>query len=338
MAHVYSNQEISELLTNIATAYEIKKKNRFRTVAYQNAADTINTYPQNIYEIWQQDPKSLDNVPGIGQGILEKLHHLFSTGHLHPHIKKALKNIHPAVFTFTKVNGIGPKIAHKLTLHLKFPQRNPIKSLEKLITYAQNGKIRHLPTFGEKSESIILENTQNFLGHRAKMTYSQATTATQNIIAYLHQKFPDLIIEPLGSLRRQAPFIGDIDIAAQNSQATPILDYFIQYPQSIHTIVKGPKKASIKTLNDIRVDLMVQPYSTWGSLLQHFTGSKQHNIKLREYAQTLGYSLSEYGIKDLRSQQIHTFKDENSFYHFLGLNYIPPQQRLGKDEIDQAKI
>lgn len=334
----YTNQEIADLLSDVAIAYDIKKKNRFRTVSYENAADAIATYSQPIQDLWTSDRASLDTIPGIGKGIMEKLDFLFSRNQLHPHIVQAFKNIHPAVFTFTKVNGIGPKTAFKLTKYLQFPKTDPLKALDKLVWYAKRGMLRNIPKLGEKSEADILENTLNFLGRKEKMPLALARSTAQDIISYLHQGYPDLLIIPLGSLRRASALVGDIDLAAQSGHAADILDYFADYPAKYQLIAKGPKKASLRIRNDIRIDLMVQPQTSWGSLLQHFTGSKLHNIKLRNYARTLGFSLSEYGIKDIKNGQLHTFDNETDFYRFLHLSYIPPEKRLGEDEIEKAKI
>src|SRR4030042_5915875 len=116
----YRNSQVAEFLQNIATAYEIKHKSRFRIVAYQNAADTVLTYPENIYDLWLKDPKLLDQVPNIGPGIVKKLDYLFTHHQLYPKLTPIFKNIHPAAFTFTKINGVGPLIASKLTQNLKF--------------------------------------------------------------------------------------------------------------------------------------------------------------------------------------------------------------------------
>jgi len=333
---IIPNEEIAELLSNIATAYEIKNKGFFQINSYKNAADTIVSNPTPLQEIWQQDPKLLDDIPNIGSSILAKISYLFEHDSLHPSIVKTFSDIHPAVFTFTKVNGIGPKIAFKLTQHLKF-SRDPEKSLDQLIKFAQQGKVRTIEGLGEKSEASILQNTTNYLGRGQRMAYSDAQKIANDIVQYLQSEFPQVVFEPLGSLRRQSQTVGDIDIAAQSSDAAPILKLFVAYPKSIQTVAQGDKKASIKILHDVRIDLMVQPKKSWGSLLQHFTGSKQHNVELRKYAQTLGYSLSEYGIKDLKSGQIHYFDNETDFYHFLKLNFIPPAERRGENEIALAK-
>jgi DNA polymerase (family X) len=334
--HTYSNEEIAEFLTNIATVYEIKNKSYFRTVSYKNAAESVASHPKSIQKLWSQDPSNLDSIPNIGANIQEKLDYLFKNNQLHPSLIKSFKSIHPAVFTFIKINGIGARVAHKLTTNLKFSS-DPAKALNQLVRYAKSGKIKEIETFGDRSEASILTNTLNFLGRTERMSFDQAQKIAQQILDHMKKKYPKLIYIPLGSLRRQSQTVGDIDIAVQSEDTQNILDHFIAYPDSIQTIARGPKKASIRIRHDVRIDLMVQPAKTWGSLLQHFTGSRQHNIELRKYAQSLGYSLSEYGIKDLRTNQVYTFQDEVDFYKFLGLNYIPPQERLGESEIEKYK-
>lgn len=335
--HQYTNQDLFELLQKIATAYEIKNKSFFQIRAYQNAAETIVTYPQNIYNLWQKDKNLVDQIPGIGESILTKIDYLFTHHQNHPHVKKIFENIHPAVFLFTKINGIGPKNAHKLTSNLKF-SKDGHKAVKQLIKYAQKGSIRQIETFGEKSENLILENTLQYLGNTSRLTLSQAQKISNHLISYLKKRFPKTEFIPLGSLRRLNNTVGDIDIAAKSTNSQAILNHFVNYPPSLQTIIKGQKKASIKIKDNIRIDLMVQPETSFGSLLQHFTGSRQHNIKLREYAKNKGFSLSEYGIKDLKTGKLYTFKDETSFYNFLGLNYIPPENRQGLNEIENAKI
>ena len=120
--HPFTNSEIAKHLTDISTAYEIKNLNRFRIISYQNAADTILTYPKSIYEIWAKDKSELDNIPGIGPSIMKKLDYLFTTGKPYPSLKKVFANIHPSVFLFERIDGIGPKIAYKLTT-FKISQR-----------------------------------------------------------------------------------------------------------------------------------------------------------------------------------------------------------------------
>lgn len=332
----YSNTEIAEFLQNIAIAYEIKKKDFFRIRSYQNAAETILTYPESVYQLWQKDPQLFDNIPNIGPNIFKKITYLFETGKLHPHIIKTFKGISPLVFTFTKINSIGPKTASILTKKLKF-SKDPHKALNQLVKYCQLGKIKNWPQFGEKSENSILKNTLVFLGQNRRMSYLEAKNISNKIISYLQQKFPQVKIYALGSLRRQTKTVGDIDLAIKSNKSSEILNYFLEYPKNIQTINQGKKKASIKIYPDIRVDIMIQPSKNFASLLQHFTGSRQHNILLRQHALNLGYSVSEYGIKDLKSGKIFTFKTEKKLYNFLNLCYIKPKDRIGEYEIDLAQ-
>ena len=333
----YTNDQVAQHLTDIATAYEIKKKSRFRITAYQNAADTVQNYPKDLYFLWTKDPQLLDSIPNIGPAIQKKISYLFAHHQPYPSLKTIFANIHPAVFTFTKINGIGPLIAHKLTRYLKFP-RQPELALEKLIEHTQKGKLRKLAGFGEKSEKVILDNTLSFLGRKDRLPLATAQTMANKIILYLQTKFPKTTFIPLGSLRRQNPSVGDIDIAVASQNATEIIDYFVDYPGSTQTISRGENEASIRLLHDIHVDLMVKPPKGFGALLQHFTGSRQHNILLRRHAIQMGYSLSEYGIKNTKTGQLHQFDTEKDFYHFLGFKLIPPQERVGEDELEKYKI
>jgi DNA polymerase (family 10) len=337
MSKNFSNSQVSEYLTNIATAYKIKNKSRFRIVAYENAADTVLTYPENLYELWLNNPKSLDSIPNIGSSILKKIDYLFRYGKVYPRLVPIFKSIHPAVFTFTKINGVGPLIAYKLTQALKF-SKDPSKALDQLIFYCQKNKIKNIPSFGENLEKLILNNTLSFLGRKNRMSLKDAQKLAAKIIRYLRHRFSDTEFIPLGSLRRLSETIGDIDIACASNRSEEIIDYFLQYPEIIQVIAHGKNKASLRILNDIHVDLMVKPKSSFGALLQHFTGSRQHNILLRRHALKSGYSLSEYGIKNLKTAIVHKFANEAKFYNFLGLKYIPPSERIGKSELEKYKM
>lgn len=320
----YTNVEIAQFLEKIAVAYEIKNKNRFRIIAYQTAAEYIKSYPKSLEEIWRKNKMDLDNVPGIGEAILKKLDYLFTHHQYPPKVKALFKSIDPAVFVLNEVNTIGPKTAAKLVKEIKFP-RDKEKIIEKLIAYAK-----------KNNKPTLLKNAQDFLGIAKRIPLKDAQAISNEIIKYLKNKFPNLLIIPLGSIRRLSETIGDIDLAAQSDQNQEILDYFVNYPKSFGTFDRGPKKASIKLENNLRLDLMIQPQKSWGSLLQHFTGNRQHNILLRRHALKMGLSISEYGIKDLKTGKLHTFTNEPDLYNFLNLNYIKPQDRLGEHEIENA--
>jgi len=322
----YTNSEIANFLEKIAIAYELKKKNRFRIVAYQNAADFIRNYPESLETIWQNNKMDLDNVPGIGEAILKKLDYLFTHHKNPPKVQTLFNSINPAIFVLSEIDGIGPQIAHKLTQHLKFP-KDRMKIINKLIYYASKNKIATIPTFGKKSQSLFLKNAKEYIGNVERMPYNIANKLATEIIDYLKQKFPKYEILALGSLRRKTPTIGDIDIAACSPKSTEIIEYFVNYPSSYGTFDRGPKKASIKLKGNIRVDLMVEPKENWGDLVQHFTGSKEHNIELRRFALKKGLSISEYGVKDLKTGKLHKFDNEIDLYKFLDYPYPLPENR-----------
>ena len=170
------------------------------------------------------------------------------------------------------------------------------------------------------------------------MSFQKAKALATKIIAYLQSRFPETNFVSLGSLRRHSDNIGDIDIAAASSDSQNIIDYFLTYPDTVEVIARGKNKASLRLLNDIHIDLMVKAATSFGALLQHFTGSRQHNILLRRHALKLGYSLSEYGIKEIKSGTLHKFSDEEKFYNFLNLKYIPPEERVGEGELEKYKV
>ena len=194
----YTNQQVAQILKDIATAYIIKKKNKFRINAYQEAAENVITNPQPLYLTWQKDPKLLDNIPGIGPAILKKLDYIFKNNKLPESILRAKKGIPQATFYFTKINEIGPKTAYKLTKELKFP-KDEIKAIKKLIIYCQQAKIRSSEDFGQKSEQVILENASDYLRKKNRIPLTLAQTIANDLIVYLHQKFPKIDIIPLGT-------------------------------------------------------------------------------------------------------------------------------------------
>jgi len=312
---VYTNVEIAKFLEKIAVVYELKNKNRFRIIAYQNAADFIKNYPKSLEDIWKKDKKELDNVPGIGEAILKKLDYLFTHHKNPPKVQKLFDSIHPAIFILNDIPTIGPKTAAKLVKEIKFP-REKTKIIEKLIEYAQ-----------KNNKTALLKNAREFIGNVDRMPFETANKLATEIIDYLKQKFPNNEIIALGSIRRKVSTIGDIDLAVCSNNAKEVLDYFVNYPLSYGTFDQGPKEASIKLKGNIRVDLMVEPQENWGDLIQHFTGSKEHNIALRRHALKLGYSISQYGIKDLKSKKLYKFTNEKDLYDFIKYPYLEPEKR-----------
>lgn len=338
-----TNIEIAELLRDVAAAYQLKDaaKNKFKIVAYQRAADAVEHATSELKDLW--DDGKLKEVPGVGPSIAEHLDEIFRTGKS-KHFEEVMKGLPPAMFEFMKVPGIGPKTAYKLVTQLN------IKSMNQLEEAAKKGKIANLGGFGQESQADILKSVQeqrskkNVVRHL--LPYAEATAGL--IIDWMMKDKNVKEVDPLGSLRRRASTIGDIDLSASTNNPAEVLEHFTKYPETQRVLEKGTRTSSIIIPGNIQVDLMVETPDAYGSLLQHFTGSKHHNIALREIALKKGFSLSDYGITNLKSQKLKVkstgqkskltkFDTEKKLYNFLGLDYIEPEMREDTGEIDIAR-
>jgi DNA polymerase (family 10) len=331
-----SNQEIAKLFKDIAAAYSIKdeKKFRFQIMAYQKAADTVSSLTSEIIDFYKDD--KLNSLPGIGQTIKSHLQELFKTGKV-TQFEWALRDIPEAIFPLLDIPSFGPKKAYRLVT--EFHLNNPKTVLEDLEKIANQGKIAKMDGFGEKSQNDIIRAITEFRlgkGKTTRMTLPYAAEVADKMVSYLKQSKDVIKAEPLGSLRRKMATIGDIDIAVATNNPRNVLDYFTSYPYKERVIEKGDISSSLLVSGGKQVDLMTSPPEAFGSLLQHFTGSKNHNVHLRELSLKKGLSLSEKGIKNLskKSLPIQKYASEEKFYEAIGLQWIPPEMREDKGEIE----
>lgn len=333
-----SNIEIAKLFRDVAAAYTIKSeyKYKFQILAYLKAADSIEHLSTELKTLYEQG--NLEKISGIGSTIEKRLIELFQTGKV-KHFEEAFEGISPAVFPLLDVPTFGPKKAHKLVTH--FNLDNPRTVISDIKRLALEGKIQELDGFGEKSQADILQAINEYSTGTTKssrMVLPYAFTLAWEVVEYL-KKHKDVIeVEPLGSLRRMSATIGDVDIAITSKNTEAVIDYFIAFPGKERVIERGPTTASILIGGGKHVDLLILPPEQFGSLLQHFTGSKQHNVALREYALKKHMSLSERGIKLLNKKKspLVEFKSEEEFYRYLGLDWIPPEIRENGGEIEAA--
>lgn len=330
-----NNIEIARLLKKMAAAYTILGENRFKVIAYENAATAVEHATSELQDIWEEG--KLDSIPSLGPSITAHLDELFKTGKS-KHFNEVLSKVNPAIFSLLEVPGLGPKKAEKLTKLLKITGPNAIEQLEKAASSHQIAKIEG---FGPKSEQDIMENIERHKRGAIKekrMVLPAADLMADEVIAYLQKKVGAKIdrIDKLGSLRRQVSTVGDLDMAVATSDPELVVEAFCGYPSKTEIIEQGPTGASILLNSGRQVDLRVSDLNEYGAMLQYFTGSKYHNIKLREFALKKGLSLSEYGIKNLKTKKIEKFKDEESIYKSLGMEYIPPELREDAGEIEAA--
>lgn len=333
-----SNQQIAKLFKNIAAAYSIKdeKKFRFQIIAYQKASETIANSTSEIKDLYLE--KKLDSLPGIGPTIKSHLEELFEKGKV-SHFDWVLKGIPSSVFTLIDIPSIGPKKAYKLTRELSL--NKPDTVVDELIYRAKKGKIAKLPTFGEKSQEDILQALLEYKQGKNKsvrMVLPYAYDLATKVLEYIKKSDAVIETETLGSMRRMKATVKDIDIAVASNNSQAVVKHFVSYPYKARIIEQGPSTASILTTSGKQIDLMVQPLKSFGSLLQHFTGSKNHNVHLREYALKKGLSLSERGIKQLsdKENKIKQYQTEEEFYNAIGMNWIPPEIREDTGEIELA--
>ena len=332
-----TNQEVAKILRNVAAAYIIRdeKKYLFQIIAYQKAADAVEH--SNIEFKTLYDQGNLEKIPGIGPTIRSRLDELFKSGKV-AHFNQVMSGVSPAVFPLLDIPSFGPKKAYRLVANFKL--NNPKTVIEDVKKLAAEGKIASLETFGEKSQNDILQaileyNTGTTKTNRMVLPY--AFQLAEQVLDYLKKSRDVIKAEPLGSLRRMAATVGDVDFAVITKNPKSVIGHFVEFPAKERVIEKGPTTASILIGGGKHVDLLVLPPEQFGSLLQHFTGSKHHNVALREYALKKRFSLSERGIKlQKENNKLVEFGTEEKFYKYLGMDWIPPELRENTGEIEAA--
>ncbi len=330
----WTNQEIAQLLYRIADILEIQGEIVFKVVAYRRAADAIEHLGRDIRDIWQNDPKNLRAIQGVGEAIADKIDELLRTGEL-GYYKKVAKGIPPGIFEMLTIPDVGPKTVARLWKELK------ITDVVKLEKAARAGKLRDLKGFGARSEEKILAGieAQRRKKSSTRVTLGAAYPFAQQMVDALRAACWSAIrdIAPAGSLRRMKPTIGDLDILVSSDSPQQIIDAFVNLPQVRDVNAKGTTKASIVAQNGLQVDLRVLESKHWGAALQYFTGSKEHNIDLRNIALDQGLSLSEWGFKTVKGEKEIFTPREEEVYEKLGLQWIPPELREATSELEAAQ-
>jgi len=328
-----TNLQLAQLFRNISAVYQIMNENRFKIIAYERAADNIEQLASEAKEYWEEG--KINEIPGIGSTIASHLDELFKTGHA-KHFDTTLAKVPQSIFPLLSVPGIGPKRAYKLVHELHLTNEQTV--IQELLKNAKAHKIASMEGFGEKSEEEIIKSINTYLKGGIKenrITIREADEIAASIESFLRKNTHVLRVDVLGSLRRRVSTIGDIDIAIVTNNPDEAIAYFCTYKHE-KIIEQGPTGASLLLHNGRQIDLRVQEDNSYGAMLQYFTGSKNHNISLRTYALSKGFSLSEYGIKEGKTKTIKKFKNEEAFYHHIGLSWIPPELREDKGEVQAA--
>ncbi|MFA5776488.1 MAG: DNA polymerase/3'-5' exonuclease PolX [Patescibacteria group bacterium] len=328
----YTNKEVCQRLKEALAAMEIKGANVFKIRAYQNAISSIESITNSVYDLWQNN--QLDQIMGMGVSLKGHINELFTTGKVEEFT--ALKKDLPAgMFALIGIKGVGAKTAFKLAT--AFNLNDMETAVEKVRQAATESKIQQLPGFAEKKEADILKAIEQEKMNKnvmPRLLLNQAEEISQRIADYMSKETAVEKIETLGSLCRRASTVGDLDIAVATKSPDVVIKHFLEFPEVEEVTGGGDKKASVRLKNGVQVDIRTSDPSSFGSMEQYFIGSKQHNVVLRTYALEKGMSLSEYGIKV--SGKLHEFASEKAFYKKIGLEWIPPEIRQGKDEVELA--
>ncbi|MEW5805752.1 MAG: DNA polymerase/3'-5' exonuclease PolX [Acidobacteriota bacterium] len=319
------NKDVAAIFDRIADILEFKSENPFKIRAYRKVARIIADLSQDIEKINEEG--KLKEIPGVGEGIAKKIKEYIDTGRMKKY-EEVKAGIPDELIAMLAIPSLGPKSL--ALIHSELKVRN-IGELKKAI---EDGRVAGLKGFGEKKASNILKGIALHIGGMERMPLGIASPIAEAIITTLRKNRNISAIEPAGSLRRSCETVGDIDILAAGKNGKEIINAFVHLPQVREVLAAGETKGSIRVEEGKQVDLRVVDEESFGSALQYFTGSKNHNIKLREIAKEKGYKLSEYGI--FRNDDKVAGKTEREVYEKLGMKWIPPELREDAGEIEAA--
>lgn len=326
------NSDIARVLSEIADLLEIQgDPNPFRVRSYQKGAEAIESYAGSVERLAaDEDPRKLLEIPGVGASIAGKIREICETGDCQER-KRLLEQTPASLLELLSLQNLGPR---KINLFHKTLQ---IRTLDDLERAARAQELRALPGMGEKSEQKILQSIEQYRRSRGRMRLSEAMEISDGLVNWLRSSAALDRIEVAGSLRRRRETIGDIDILVTCKQPGAVLDAFTGFRDVQEVLGHGETKASVRLGRGLQADLRVLPDESFGAALQYFTGSKTHNIALRERARRGGYKVSEYGVFTVGDDRRVAGATEEEIYRLLDLDFIPPELREDLGEIEAAE-
>jgi DNA polymerase (family 10) len=324
------NADVADRFDELADVSEILGEQGFRVLAYRRAATRIRETGASVAELALAG--SAKELPGIGATIEAKIVELTETGAMEA-LEKRRAEVPDEVTQFLRLPGLGPKTAARIWRELG------VTTLEGLREAAEQQRVRTLQGLGAKSEEKILEALAKGFGPEPETRGLLAVglPVVRDVVAALREHPASVEVSEAGSVRRGRETFRDLDVIATATDAKALIGHFVALPWVLEVAARGDTKATIETKQGIRIDLRVVPPEDFGSLLQHFTGSKDHNIALREEAQRRGLSISEYGVTVVETGEVHRFANEEGLYRFLGYALIPPELRENGGELGAAR-
>jgi DNA polymerase (family 10) len=333
---ILSNGELARIFHEIGDMLEVKGELVFKTVAYHKAADAIAHSPVEVSRAYLDGAPP--RIPGVGEAIAKKIEELARTGRL-VFYDRLREEVPPSLVALLGIPGVGPRTVKQLHEELR------VETLEDLRRAAEAGALRGLKGMSEKTEQGILSGIAALDARQERMRLGQAEAIVKTLIAELSDSPGLRSIQPAGSFRRRRETVGDLDLLAETDRPLDLVERFTSLGSVEAVIAKGPHKAAVRLIRGPQVDLMIMPPGQAGTYLIHFTGSKEHNVRLRGIARDMGWSLSEKGYLRLGDDgepltgdagELLTFPTEAEAYGFLGLPYIEPELREDRGEVEAA--
>lgn len=323
-----NNRQLADTFTLIANLLEIKGEIIYKTLAYRKASESLMGLGRDASEYWKEG--KLEDIPGVGKAIAEKIDELLTTGKLE-FLEKLKKEVPEELAAWLAVPGLGPK---KIAMIWK---TLGITALTQLEAAAKEGKLRDLPGMGAKSESAILEGIASLSRRSGRIPLGRAYPLAQEIIKTLKGVKGVVDAAPAGSLRRMRSTVGDLDILVAAKDSAPVMDAVVNLPGVSRVLGKGETKSSIEFADGVRAQVWVHSPEKFGTALQYATGSKDHNVQLRQLALDKGLSLSEHSFARVKGGKEIFCATEEEVYETLGLPWIPPELREDRGEVQAAK-
>ena len=325
-----NNKRIASVLNETADLMEIADMDGFRIRSYRNAALVIESHPESIDEIVRDPEKDVTEIRGIGKGIKAVLEELLERGSFERR-DELLKLYPPTALELLKIPGLGPKSIALIYTHYRV---STIDGLEQL---CREEKLQALPRMGKKLEEKVLRGIESYKRSAGRYLLNFADRSAQAIIQYLSEIEGVDRITAAGSLRRGKETIGDVDLLVTGPKAAGALEHFVKYPAVEEVLAHGETKASAKVGREgLQVDVRALEAGSYGAALQYFSGSKEHNVALRDRAVRMGLRLNEYGLYRNSDEKKIAGSDEAEVYEKLGLPWIPPELRENQGEIEAA--
>ncbi|MEV0274045.1 DNA polymerase/3'-5' exonuclease PolX [Hamadaea sp. NPDC050747] len=322
-----ANDTVAALLEELADLLAVTGgADSFKIRAYDKAARAVAAYHEDISTL---DAAGIGQIPNVGKSMTAKVVEYLETGAIGA-LEELRTRIPPGALQLMEIPGLGPKKAVTLTKELD------VASVEELAAAIEAGKLDGLPGFGAKTADNILHGIELLRRNEGRVLIDTATAVAEEIVTALSRVPGCVSISIAGSLRRFRDSIGDVDILAAAEDSAPLMEAFRSLPAASEVIGSGPTKTSIRTRRGLQVDLRVVPPAAWGAALQYFTGSKAHNIRVREIAVHSKLKLSEYGLFDAETGELLVSRTEEEVYERLGLPWIPPTLREDRGEIEAA--